>query len=247
MLEPVFVAHRGYAAAYPENTLIALDAALKAGAKYVEVDIQLSADQVPVLFHDRDLQRLCEKPKAIHDYNFSELETFKLAYREKFSETYAENKITSLQVFIDYLKKRSQLNAFIELKRSMIEFFGVEVVLSVILPMFKGMNDQISFISYHQDILKEIDLNTDFSTGIVVDEWGEYTAEDSWIPQWLFCSAEGLPLDDKDLSSESKIVVFEVGEIELAKKLLKRGIKYLETFKIKEMLAMFSSGKDEVK
>ena len=243
MLEPVFVAHRGYAAAFPENTLIALDAALNAGAKYVEVDIQLSADKVPVLFHDRDLQRLCEKPKAIHDYNYSELITFNLAYREKFSENYAENKITSLQDFIDYLKAHPQLNAFIELKRSMIETFGTEIVLNVILPMFKDMQNQISFISYHQDILREIDLNTDFSTGIVVDEWDEYTAASCWTPEWLFCSAEGLPADDNDLKQDSKIVVFEVGETRLAKTLLKRGIKYLETFKIKEMLAAFSSGK----
>lgn len=79
MLTPMFIAHRGYAAAYPENTLIALDAARQAGAKYIEVDIQLSADGIPVLFHDRDLQRLCQQTGAIHDYTFSQLENLMLA------------------------------------------------------------------------------------------------------------------------------------------------------------------------
>ena len=52
---PELVAHRGYALHYPENTLIGIEAAIRAGARYVEVDVQLSADKVPVLFHDRTL------------------------------------------------------------------------------------------------------------------------------------------------------------------------------------------------
>ena len=38
------IAHRGYPAHYPENTLIGLEAAIKAGAERIEFDIQLSAD-----------------------------------------------------------------------------------------------------------------------------------------------------------------------------------------------------------
>ncbi|HFD33365.1 MAG TPA: glycerophosphodiester phosphodiesterase, partial [Gammaproteobacteria bacterium] len=85
MLQPIFIAHRGYAAAYPENTLIALDAAFQAGTEYVEVDIQLSADHIPVLFHDRDLQRLCQQSGAIQDYTFSQLEKFNVTDSEKFA------------------------------------------------------------------------------------------------------------------------------------------------------------------
>lgn len=111
-MKPIFIAHRGYASAYPENTLIALDAARKAGASFVEVDIQLSADHIPVLFHDRDLQRLCQQTGAIHDYTFSELEKFNVSDADKFADKYANNKITTLQVFIDYLKKTSRVESF---------------------------------------------------------------------------------------------------------------------------------------
>ncbi len=242
MLKPIFIAHRGYAAAYPENTLIALDAARQAGAQFVEVDIQLSADHVPVLFHDRDLQRLCQQTGAIHDYTFSQLEKFNVTDTEKFADQYASNKITSLQVFIDYLKQHPQLSAFIELKRSMIDQFGEERVLEVLLPLFSGMQEQISFISYNQTILKTIHKNTDYKTGIVVDGWNEYNKQADWQSEWLFCSAEGLPEDNAELEINSKIAIFEVGNVELANKLLKKGICYLETFRIKEMLSAFSSG-----
>jgi glycerophosphoryl diester phosphodiesterase len=52
---PVIVAHRGYATLYPENTIKALEAAVQAGASWVEVDVQLRADGVAVLAHDFDL------------------------------------------------------------------------------------------------------------------------------------------------------------------------------------------------
>lgn len=243
MLNPTFVAHRGYASAFPENTLIALDAAYQAGAQYVEVDIQLSADHIPVLFHDRDLRRLCQQSGAIHDYEFSELEKFNVTDAEKFADKYADNKITSLQTFVDYLKKHPTLNAFIELKRSMIDTFGEEFVLKKILPFFENMGNQISFISYNQSILKNIHDNTDYATGIVVDEWNEFNKNSGWESEWLFCSHEGLPENNEELNIKSKVAIFEVGNKGLAKHLLAKGITHLETFRIKEMLEAFAQEK----
>jgi glycerophosphoryl diester phosphodiesterase len=54
---PRVVAHRGYAAAFPENTLLAFRSALTAGADALECDVHLSADGVPVVIHDADLDR----------------------------------------------------------------------------------------------------------------------------------------------------------------------------------------------
>jgi glycerophosphoryl diester phosphodiesterase len=51
------IAHRGYSAKAPENTLVALDAAVEAGADAVEFDIQTGGDGTPVLFHDDMLSR----------------------------------------------------------------------------------------------------------------------------------------------------------------------------------------------
>jgi glycerophosphoryl diester phosphodiesterase len=47
----MIVAHRGYAWKHPENTLKAFQAALDAGCRWVEVDVQIR-DGVPVLAHD---------------------------------------------------------------------------------------------------------------------------------------------------------------------------------------------------
>ena len=50
------LAHRGYHAELPENTLGAFDAAVRLGADGVETDVQVTRDGTPILFHDRLIQ-----------------------------------------------------------------------------------------------------------------------------------------------------------------------------------------------
>lgn len=52
-----FIAHRGASQHAPENTISALKIARKNGAKWVECDVQLSQDGVPIIFHDTKLDR----------------------------------------------------------------------------------------------------------------------------------------------------------------------------------------------
>jgi glycerophosphoryl diester phosphodiesterase len=51
------IAHRGASRDRPENTLAAFDEALRQGADGIELDLQLSRDGVPVVYHDRTLAR----------------------------------------------------------------------------------------------------------------------------------------------------------------------------------------------
>ncbi|HEY2841551.1 MAG TPA: glycerophosphodiester phosphodiesterase family protein [Pirellulales bacterium] len=53
----IVIAHRGDSKVAPENTLPAFESAVKVGADLVELDYHHSADGVPVVFHDRDLDR----------------------------------------------------------------------------------------------------------------------------------------------------------------------------------------------
>ena len=49
----LLIAHRGYHATAPENTLAAFEAAIMVGASGIETDVRISRDGVPVLIHDR--------------------------------------------------------------------------------------------------------------------------------------------------------------------------------------------------
>ena len=52
----LILAHRGYHAELPENTIAAFEAAIQEGADGVETDVQVTREGTPVLFHDRLIQ-----------------------------------------------------------------------------------------------------------------------------------------------------------------------------------------------
>ncbi|SEI39399.1 glycerophosphoryl diester phosphodiesterase [Allopseudospirillum japonicum] len=70
------IAHRGLSAQAPENTLLSVQEAAAAGAHLVEVDVQLSADGVPVIFHDETLTRICQRPQGVHEFTYAQLQAF---------------------------------------------------------------------------------------------------------------------------------------------------------------------------
>lgn len=63
---PRVIAHRGYCAIAPENTLPSFELALEAGARLVELDYHLSRDGVPVVIHDPTLDRTTDARKRWH-------------------------------------------------------------------------------------------------------------------------------------------------------------------------------------
>ena len=54
---PSVIGHRGAAAFAPENTLESIRTAAEIGAKWVELDVKLTKDSIPIIFHDDTLER----------------------------------------------------------------------------------------------------------------------------------------------------------------------------------------------
>jgi glycerophosphoryl diester phosphodiesterase len=70
---PWFIAHRGYRAKYPENTLVAFQAALDAGVQMIELDVVLSRDRKLVVIHDATLERTTNGEGAVSDHTLEQL------------------------------------------------------------------------------------------------------------------------------------------------------------------------------
>jgi glycerophosphoryl diester phosphodiesterase len=73
---PQIFAHRGANHSAPENTLPAFNLAHEQKADGLECDIQLSKDNIAVLWHDETLERLDQPTKAIRDFTWAELQNF---------------------------------------------------------------------------------------------------------------------------------------------------------------------------
>ncbi|MCJ1485274.1 hypothetical protein MMC06_005448 [Schaereria dolodes] len=70
---PQTIAHRGYKAEYPENTMGAFRGAVKVGAHAIETDIHLSKDGEVVISHDATLKRCFGKTERIIDCSWDYL------------------------------------------------------------------------------------------------------------------------------------------------------------------------------
>lgn len=76
-----FYAHRGLhdnkSENAPENSYHAFELAI-ANSYGIELDVQITKDNIPVVFHDPNLKRVCGNEKSISDYTFAELGQFTL-------------------------------------------------------------------------------------------------------------------------------------------------------------------------
>ncbi len=67
------IAHRGFAATYPENTLPAVRGAVAAGADGVEVDVRRCATGEVVVIHDETVDRVTDGTGAVADHSLADL------------------------------------------------------------------------------------------------------------------------------------------------------------------------------
>lgn len=70
---PLVIAHRGYSAVAPENSLAAVDAARALDVDFIEVDTSTSADGVPIILHDADLNRTTNRKGPVINLTAEEL------------------------------------------------------------------------------------------------------------------------------------------------------------------------------
>ena len=77
------VSHRGGAALWPENSARAFRGSLTLGVDQVEFDVQLSADGVPVVFHDETLKRVTGEEGPLAARTLGELRALTLLDSEE--------------------------------------------------------------------------------------------------------------------------------------------------------------------
>ncbi len=72
-------AHRGYSGRYPENTMLAFQKAAATGCDGIELDVQLTKDNVVVVIHDEKIDRTTDGTGFVKDYTYEELKKFNAA------------------------------------------------------------------------------------------------------------------------------------------------------------------------
>jgi glycerophosphoryl diester phosphodiesterase len=96
------IAHRGYSAIAPENTMAAFYAAIQHQADSIEFDVQLSADGIPVIIHDYNLDRTTNSTGQVVETTLEDLK--KLNAGAWFNSEFANEKIPTFQEVLSSIK-----------------------------------------------------------------------------------------------------------------------------------------------
>lgn len=141
----LILAHRGYAAEYPENTMLAFKEAEKAGADGLELDVQMTRDGELVVIHDEKVDRTTDGFGLVVNYSLEELR--KLDARFKFKELPKKEQIPSLDEVLEWLSGTGMI-CNIELKNSIIPYEGMEEKVINKVRQY-GLSDRIIISSFN--------------------------------------------------------------------------------------------------
>lgn len=119
MEKTLIIGHRGAAGEAPENTLGSFLLAVEQGAHAIELDIHLSADGEIMVIHDHTIDRTTSGAGAVKDMTVSELQ--KVDAGVKFPDTYAGERIPTLEEVFDALPAHTLINVEIKSGRHEIE------------------------------------------------------------------------------------------------------------------------------
>ena len=236
---PTLVAHRGWAARWPENTVESLMAAVDAGADHIEFDVQLSADGVPILLHDATLERTAGLPGCALDMHWDELRHVCVGETARLGDTCPHARLPSLALICDWLLAEPGITAFVEIKTESLSRFGVERVLEPCLDLLAPILDRCVVTSYSDEVLMAASHRPDVSVAWVLERWGaeSLARAESLAPEYLFCNYRKLPEGMLALPEGSwRWVLYEVTEADLAMELAAKGARFIETMAVGELL-----------
>ncbi len=107
----MITAHRGSSSTAPENTKSSILRAIQDGAGFAEIDVQMSADGVVVVYHDETLKKL-GNPTAIDKLNYSDIINSDAG--QWFDHVYTGERVPTLEEILIIAQNKIKLN--IELK-----------------------------------------------------------------------------------------------------------------------------------
>lgn len=164
---PIAIGHRGASADYPENTMAAFTATWAAGVHWLETDTQCTADTVPVLIHDDDLDRTTDGTGPV-----SQAQAHSVAHLDAgswFGPQFAGERVPELQELLAAMPADG---------RVFLEFKGPhtpdQVLATLQVCRASGADDRILAQSFERDVLATIrQLSPDRPVGLLTVVWDE--------------------------------------------------------------------------
>ena len=233
-----FVAHRGYQRKYPENTLLAYQKAIEAGALFIETDVLLSADKQAVLYHDPTLKRVSGCKGLVKALPLAELIRIPAYEPRRLGQQFQNQCITPLRDLVELLKNHPHVTAYIEIKKEALAFAGASETYASISSCLAPVASQCIMISFDYDFIVFVRSQGWARCGIVIKRWRDLrsTKVQAIQPDVVFINYRKIPANAELDSLNFELVIYEIDEPALAKSWLAKGASKVESFDIGRLI-----------
>ncbi|MBD3609537.1 MAG: hypothetical protein HUJ30_03220 [Gammaproteobacteria bacterium] len=243
---PELIAHRGQNKTFPENTLESMQQAVKCGARYVEFDVQMSLDRVPLVCHDVTLTRTGSSHHNITQHTYAEISRISVGESKRFNQQYQHVYLPTLEQIVNKLGEWKQVQAFVELKDESIEAHGMDVYVQEVMQVLSPVLEQCILIA---DSLPSIVLaremakpKTNMRIGWIVHRWNKADLEkaEKYDLNCMIINHKYTKGHKYDFFADSwDWAMYETCDPAVAKNLFELGVKYVESDDICSMLQHF--------
>ena len=152
---PWIIAHRGFKKNYPENTLVAFQAAMDVGVPMIELDVTLSRDRKLVVIHDETLERTTNGHGPVCDNTLEELKL--LDAGSWYHSDFAGERLPELSEVLELVNGRLIIN--IEIKSNAYESHhppdAIEKQVVDLVKQKKAL-DTVLISSFKAEILSQV-------------------------------------------------------------------------------------------
>lgn len=207
-LEGSIVGHRGLPSRTPENTLASFNAALDAGARWIETDVDILADGTPIVIHDTTLDRTTDHSGQI--YSLTKPDLAAIDAGSWFGPQFTDERIPLLSQLITLANQRS-LNLNLELKANEQ---GAERTLQQIDSVIEALEDldgerEVIISSFSQPLLARFHQRApQYAVGVLY-EGGAVRAD--WLSVLELCGASYIHPEHVDLTPERVKMLRQAG------------------------------------
>ncbi|WP_449603375.1 glycerophosphodiester phosphodiesterase [Paenibacillus sp. Marseille-Q9583] len=152
------IAHRGASGYAPENTIPAFELAIDMETDYIELDIQLTKDRVPVVIHDETINRTTNGTGYVKNYTLEQLSKldagswFNEQYPMFARDQYAGLRIPPLEEVFERFGK--EVDYMIEIKDPALNP-NIETILNEQIEKY-NLSDHVSVHSFSKASLRKL-------------------------------------------------------------------------------------------
>ncbi|MFT5758159.1 MAG: glycerophosphoryl diester phosphodiesterase [Alteromonadaceae bacterium] len=238
-----WVAHRGECQSKIENTLSSINDAIKSGITNIEIDVQLSKDGIPVLFHDRNLSRMAKRNDTITALDSSVIQQLILAPDNNAHLDQKTDKIPTLSDVVTLIGQHPKITLFVEVKKINFLTFSYQNVYKKIVDTLNPILSQTVIISFSYRFLMLCRHQCQQNIGYVLPSWQQFNKKmlTKLQPKYIFCDELIIPKTFQFKNTTIHWVLYEISDISQAKYYVNRGVQYLESFHTGKLQQQLSS------